>query len=49
MDGRPSSHSRWLSQDGDRPRLDWIIDEEESPKPKMVVIEVRPFPSFPSS
>jgi len=49
MDGRPSSHSRWLSQDGDRPRLDWIIDEEESPKPKMVVIEVRLFPSFPSS
>jgi phosphatidylinositol 4-kinase type 2 len=27
MDARPSFHSRWMSQDGDRPRLDWIIDE----------------------
>ena len=44
MDGRPSFHSRWLSQDGNRPRLDWIIDERETPKPKMVIVEVRTFP-----
>ncbi|KAF9650860.1 hypothetical protein BDM02DRAFT_3092313 [Thelephora ganbajun] len=39
MDARPSSHSRWMSQDGNRPRLEWIIDEGETPKPKMVVVE----------
>jgi len=39
MDGRPSFHSRWMSQDGNRPRLDWIIDEGETPKPKMVIVE----------
>ena len=41
MDARPSLHSRWMSQDGDRPRLDWIIDEGEAPKPKTVIVEVR--------
>jgi phosphatidylinositol 4-kinase type 2 len=44
MDGRPPVHSRWASQDGNRPRLDWIIDEE-MPKPKMVVVEVRNTPA----
>ena len=39
MDARPSLHSRWVSQDGNR--LDWVIDEEETPKPKMVIVEVR--------
>ena len=48
MDARPSPHSRWMSQDGNRPRLDWIIDEEETPKPKMVIVEVRTFPPSPS-
>ena len=48
MDARPSFHSRWVSQDGNRPRLDWIIDEGETPKPKMVIVEVRTFPPFPS-
>jgi hypothetical protein len=47
MDARPSLHSRWVSQDGDRPRLDWIIDEGEAPKPKTVIVEVRTFPSSP--
>ena len=46
MDGRPSLHSRWLSQDGNRPRLDWIIDEGETPKPKVVLVEVRALPFF---
>jgi len=46
MDGRPSLHSRWLSQDGNRPRLDWIIDEGETPKQKVVLAEVRSFPFF---
>ena len=47
MDPRPS-HSRWVSQDGNRPRLDWIIDEEEETlKPKVVIVEVRTFPLFP--
>ena len=46
MDTRPSLHSRWTSQDGNRPRLDWIIDEREMPKPKMVIIEVRILPPF---
>lgn len=46
MDARPSLHSRWLSQDGDRPRLDWIINEEETPKAKIVIVEVRTFPRF---
>ena len=41
MDARPSFHSRWMSQGGDRPRLDWIIDEEEMPKSKTVIVEVR--------
>ena len=45
MDGRPPVHSRWASQDGNRPRLDWIIDEE-TPKPKMVVVEVRTAPRW---
>ena len=45
MDARPPLHSRW-TQDGDRPRLDWIIDEEESPKPKTVIVEVRISPPF---
>ena len=40
MDARPSFHSRWMSQDGDRPRLDWIIDEGEAPKVKTVIVEV---------
>ena len=44
MDAPPSLHSRWMSQDGNRPRLDWIIDEEETPKSKMVIVEVRIFP-----
>ena len=48
MDARPSFHSRWMSQDGNRPRLDWIIDEGETPKSKTVVVEVRTFPPFPS-
>lgn len=43
MDARPSLHSRWVSQDVNRPGLDWIIDEEETPKPKMVIVEVRAF------
>ena len=45
MDARPSFHSRWVSQDGNRPRIDWIIDEGETPKPKpkMVIVEVRAF------
>ena len=43
MDARTSFHSRWVSQDGNRPRLDWIIDEEETPRPKMVIVEVRAF------
>lgn len=38
VDGRPPLHSRWMSQDGDRPGLDWIVDEE-TPKPKSVVVE----------
>lgn len=42
VDGRPPFHSRWMSQDGDRPRLDWIVDEE-TPKPKTVIVEVRTF------
>ena len=46
MDARPSVPSRWMSQDGDRPRLDWIIDEEETPKVKTVIVEVRVFPPF---
>lgn len=37
--GRPP-HSRWMSQDEDRPRLGWIPDEEETPKPKTVIVEV---------
>jgi len=41
MDGRPLFHSRWMSQGGGGPRLDWIIDEGETPKPKMVIVEVR--------
>jgi len=48
VDARPSVHSRWMSQDGDRPRLDWIIDEGETPKPKMVIVEVRTCPPFTS-
>ena len=28
MDARPSPHSRWRNQDENRPRLNWIIDEE---------------------
>ena len=48
MDARPSFHSRWVSQDGNGPRLDWIIDEGETPKPKMVVVEVRALPPLPS-
>jgi len=40
MGARPSLHSRWLSQDGNRSRLDWIIDDGETPKPKMVLVEV---------
>ena len=47
MDARPSFHSRWVSQDGNRPRLDWIIDEGETSKPKMVIVEVRTFPPVP--
>jgi phosphatidylinositol 4-kinase type 2 len=43
MDARPSIHSRWMSQEGDRPRLDWIIDESETPKSKTVIVEVRTF------
>ena len=46
MDGRPSLHSRWLGQDGNKPRLDWIIDEGETPKPKVVLVEVRTFSFF---
>ena len=41
MDPRPSFHSRWMSQDGNRPRLDLIIDEGETPK--TVFVEVRTF------
>jgi len=37
---KPSLHSKWLNQDGNRPRLDWIIDDEETSKPKMVLVEV---------
>ena len=52
MDARPSFHSRWVSQDGGGPRLgprlDWIIDEGETQKPKMVIVEVRTFHSFSS-
>jgi len=40
MDGRPSLLSRWLSQDGNRPRLDYIVDEGETPRPKMVLVKV---------
>ena len=32
VDARPSLHSRWRSQDENRPRLDWIIDGGETPK-----------------
>ena len=46
MDARPSVHSRWMSQDGNRPRLDWIIDEGETPKSKTVIVEVRTFLPF---
>ena len=46
MDGRPSLHLRWLSQDGNRPRLDWIIDEGETPRPKIVLVGVGAFPFF---
>jgi hypothetical protein len=45
VDARPPFHSRWMSQDGDRPRLDWIIDEGETPKPKIVIAEVGVSPS----
>ena len=45
MDGRPLFHSRWVSQGGGGPRLDWIIDEGETPKPKMVIVEVWTSPS----
>lgn len=48
FDVRPSLHSRWMNQDGDRPRLDSIIGEGETPKSKMVTVEVRTFPLFPS-
>ena len=43
MDAVPPLHSRWMSQDGGRPGLDWIIDEGEGegPKPKTVIVEVR--------
>ena len=41
MDAGPSFHSRWVCQDGNRPRLNWIIDEEETPKPKMVIVKLR--------
>ena len=48
MDARPSVHSRRMSQDGNRPRLDWIIDEGETPKSKTMIVEVRAFSPFPS-
>jgi len=48
MDAPPSLHSRWMSQDGNRPRLDWIIDEEETSKSKTVIVEVRTFPPLSS-
>jgi len=44
MDARPPFHSRWVSQDGGGPRLDWVIDEGEMPKAKMVIVEARTFP-----
>jgi hypothetical protein len=46
--GRPL-HSRWMSQDGGRPRLDWIIDEEERPTPKVVIVEVGVHSASPPS
>jgi len=48
MDAPQSLHSRWMSQDENRPRLDWIIDEEEIPKPKTVIVEVWTFPPLSS-
>jgi len=48
VDARPPVHSRWMSQDGDRPRLDWIIDEGDTPKPKTVIVEVRTYSPFTS-
>lgn len=45
MDARTPFHSRLVGQDAGRPRLDWIIDEGESPKLKIVVVvDVRTFP-----
>ena len=32
VDASPSLHSRWRSQDENRPRLDWIINGGETPK-----------------
>ena len=34
MDARPSLHSKWMSQGGNRPGLDWVIDEGETLKSK---------------
>jgi len=48
MDATPSFHSRWMIQTGGMLRLDWIIDEGETPKSKTVIVEVRTFPPFPS-
>ena len=44
MDARPSLHSRWLNQDRNRQILVRIIDERETPRPKIVLVEARPLP-----
>ena len=37
LDARPPFHFRWMSQDGNTLRLDWVVDGEGTPKPKVVM------------